>query len=231
VNPLQGESPLRLGGRTYTLVYDWRALAVMARAVGSRPNLFDPDVLAASLLAGLERHHGTVTKEDIFDANPAMGAVVSDFHKALQLAYFGHRVMPQDGGGGPRQEPEDHLEQIAKAYGTAFRVGIRPSEFWTLTPFQTDVIVEAHTETLRDDFETLLSVAWHNAVFQRAKTLPPLKNLFRREHDPARITDTDDPDQIAAKQMIAALRGATQAKSIAVRQDNTPTPDYSAGTL
>lgn len=226
MNPIQGESPLLLGSETYTLVYDWRALAVMAQAAGSDPNLFDPETLACVLVAGLARHHSGMTAADIFDASPPMAAVVADFNTALRTAYYGHREPPpkDDSGGGQPIDP-NRLEQIAKVYATAFRAGISPADFWSLTPFQTGLLVEANAESMQDEFDKLIAAGWHTAVFSRAKTIPPLKTLFPPKHDPTRISDDDDPDQIAAKQMIAAMMGATKVKSIALQ----PPPPESTG--
>jgi hypothetical protein len=228
VNPIQGEAPLVLGGETYTLVYDWRALSVMAHAVGADPNLFDPQTLACVVVAGLAKHHGGMTQADIFDASPPMAEVVNGFNNALRIAYYGHREPPpkDESGGGQPIDP-NRLEQIAKVYATAFRAGISPADFWSLTPFQTGLLVEANAESMQDEFDKLIAAGWHTAVFSRAKTIPPLKTLFPPKHDPTRINDDDDPDQIAAKQMIAAMMGATKVKSISLQP---PSPDSPGDT-
>ena len=211
-NPIQGEAPLVLGGVRHTLIYDWRALAVMEDAVGPSANLFDPQTLAATLVIGLERHHGGISLDVIYDASPPLAVAVAAFNQAMKLSYFGHRAPPQDKGDPVPQQ--DRLEQISTAYVTAFRIGIQPSEFWRLTPFQTNLLVQANAEKEKDDFEKLISASWHTAVFSRCKTMPPLKSLFRKEHDPTLVLDGDDEDQIQAKQMIAAMMGATKVKSI-----------------
>jgi hypothetical protein len=228
VNPIQGEAPLVLDGAVYTLVYDWRALAVMAQTVGSDPNLFDPQTLACVIVAGLAKHHGSMTQGDIFDASPPMAVVVEDFNNALRMAYYGHREPPpKDESGSTAAIDPNRLEQIAKVYATAFRAGISPSDFWSLTPFQTGLLVEANAEALQDEFDKLIAAGWHTAVFSRAKTIPPLKTLFPPKHDPTRVNDGDDPDQIAAKQMIAAMMGATKVKSISLQ----PPPPDSSGDI
>ena len=229
MNPIQGEAPLVLDGTVYTLVYDWRALAVMAQAVGADPNLFDPQTLACVIVAGLARHHGDMTQADIFDASPPMATVVEDFNNALRMAYYGHREPPpKDESSGSQAIDPNRLEQISKVYATAFRAGISPADFWSLTPFQTGLLVEANAEAMHDEFDRLIAAGWHTAVFSRAKTIPPLKTLFPPKHDPTRISDDDDPDQIAAKQMIAAMMGATKTKSISLQPtlpDNSGDPE------
>ena len=228
-NPIEGETLLVLAGVPYTLVYDWRALARMAHAVGATANLYDLDTLATVIVIGLEKCHGSIGPDLLFEASPPPSVPINGFNNALQMAYYGHRMPPRAddgnadsgsvGGGG---QDIDRLDQIAKAFGVAYRVGIRPGEFWDMTPFQTNLLVEANAERLRDEFETLLSASWHTALFSRAKTMPPLKSLFRRGPDPTEVLDGDDPDQIAAKQMIATMMGATKVRRI-ITQGQSPT--------
>lgn len=227
-NPIQGESPLVLDGVPYTLVYDWRALARMAHAVGANANLFDLDTLATVIVIGLEKCHGSIAPDLLFDASPPLSVPINGFNNALQMAYYGHRMPPLSEDGNTNSETVsgdkdvDRIEQIAKAFGVAYRVGVRPGEFWDMTPFATNLLVEANAERLRDEFETLLSASWHTALFSRAKTMPPLKSLFRRGPDPTEVLDGDDPDQIAAKQMIATMMGATKVRRI-ITQGQSPT--------
>lgn len=216
-NAIRGEAPLHLGGSVYTLCYDWNALAVIAHKVGQDVNLFDPETLAVVLSLGLSKHHPGVTPDVILDASPPLGAAVQDYNLAMRYCYFGHGAPPdrEDAGGqGSDAPPPDRMGQIVQAYGTAFRCGIGAADFWGLTPFQTNVLVTANSEKLKDDFETLLSAAWHTAVFSRIKEIPPLKSLMRNHRDPTIVNDDDDEDQIEAKKMIAALMGATQASRI-----------------
>lgn len=217
-NPIQGESPLVLGGRRYTLLYDWRALAVMADKVGTDVNLFDPATLATVLVIGLAKRHPGVTADMIFEASPPLGVAISDFNRAMRFSYFGHKqpTEPETVSDVPSPPPDDRLEQIAKAYATAFRAGIRPCDFWDLTPYQTNLLIHAHAESMRDEFETLISASWHTAVFTNSGSkIPPLKSLFRKVHDPTRVMDGDDDETVQAKAMIAAMMGATKTRTVA----------------
>ena len=151
-----------------------------------------------------------------------IGPTVADFNRALRYAYFGHRTPAVDADdAAPARQEESRLDQIARAYTAAFRAGVSPVDFWGLTPFQTQLLIEAHGERLKDEFESLIAAGWHTAVFSRAKTIPPLRSLFRREPDPTQINDGDDDDQIAAKQMMAAMLGATKARSVSMQQPAT----------
>ncbi len=75
--------------------------------------------------------------------------------------------------------------------------------------------MEAHAESVRDEYDAILFASWHTAVLTNAGSkIPPLKKLMQREPDPTEIRDGDDDDMIAAKQMMAAMMGATKAKSV-----------------
>lgn len=215
-NPLRGESPLILGGRIYTLCYDWHALAVMAHEAGDSVNLFDPDILATALAIGLSRHHPGFDRDRIFSVSPPIGEAVKAFNGAMTRCYFGHEK-PDDSRAASTPSTasdESRLDQISKALGVAFGCGIRPDHFWAMTPYQSKVAVAAHSERTKDELEMLLAASWHTAVFGRIKTIPPLKSLMRNHHDPTAVNDDDDDEQIRAKAMMAAFMGATKVRSI-----------------
>lgn len=68
---------------------------------------------------------------------------------------------------------------------------------------------------MQDSYDAILYASWHTAVLTNAGSkIPPLAKLLQREPDPMEVREGDDADQIAAKQMMAAFMGATQAKSI-----------------
>ena len=59
-----------------------------------------------------------------------------------------------------------------QAYRAAVVAGISPVEFWTLTPYQTRIAMEATLE--RSDKQ-----AWMIAAFTRSKKLPKFESLNR----------------------------------------------------
>jgi len=59
-----------------------------------------------------------------------------------------------------------------QAFKKAILAGIRPIEFWQLTPYQTRIAMEATLE--RSDKQ-----AWMIAAFSRAKKLPKFEKLSR----------------------------------------------------
>lgn len=63
----------------------------------------------------------------------------------------------------------------------AIRLGLAPSEFWQLTPYQTQLILNQQPEMRRDESNMLLFGAWQTARLQRGKKLPNLKTILIRE--------------------------------------------------
>ena len=61
---------------------------------------------------------------------------------------------------------------MVQAYRAAVVAGISPTEFWSLTPYQTRIAMEATLE--RSDKQ-----AWMIAAFTRAKKLPKFERLGR----------------------------------------------------
>lgn len=68
---------------------------------------------------------------------------------------------------------------------------------------------------MREEYDVLLSMAWHNAVLTNSGSkIPPLDKLLNRKPDPTVAREGDDADQIEARKMIAALMGTTKAGTI-----------------
>jgi hypothetical protein len=63
---------------------------------------------------------------------------------------------------------------------TAFRYGIRPEEFWGLTPVETRKWCEQAAEREIADHRLGLWSAWHQEAFRRTKRLPKLSTLLGR---------------------------------------------------
>ena len=57
------------------------------------------------------------------------------------------------------------------SYQTAVRHGIGPLDFWSLTPYQTKLAIDA-------SHENMLICSWHIAAFSRQKRLPKLQKLL-----------------------------------------------------
>ena len=70
---------------------------------------------------------------------------------------------------------EDFVRQSQR---NAFRFGMSPSEFWSLTPYELTVFIEERAEARQAEYREAMSIAWHTALFQRSKKLPDLRALM-----------------------------------------------------
>lgn len=57
-------------------------------------------------------------------------------------------------------------------------MGIQPSEFWRLTPYQFGVLVASRVEEIDGERKFALWTAWHAAALQRVGTMPKLEKLL-----------------------------------------------------
>jgi len=72
------------------------------------------------------------------------------------------------------------VEQLTIAVG---RFGIKPSEFWELTPYEFSLIVQYKNEELNSKYNEMLFLAWHIEALQRQKKLPKLDNILIKKKD------------------------------------------------
>lgn len=61
----------------------------------------------------------------------------------------------------------------------ALRAGIGVQEFWDLTPVETYMAIEASIWREQQRQKQSIAQAWYSAALQRAKRLPPLKQLLQ----------------------------------------------------
>ena len=225
-SPFKGIGVLSLSGQDYALVYDWDALLRMAQEHGDDIDMFVPDTIVAVILIGLQRFHPDMTADAILATAPPLVTLLAAFNRALHLSYHGFRDprKPEEPNpADPPPKPVSKLDRIAESFELSYRAGIRPADFWSMTPFQTTLIVETYFKVQNDQFERMIVQAWYSALFERAKEMPPLNSLFNKQADPTRINDDDDDDQIAAKRMMLAFMGATKTIS-ATTAASSPTP-------
>src|SRR5690606_19560138 len=71
-------------------------------------------------------------------------------------------------------------DPITEAREAAFRAGLKPHEFWRLTPHETRLWCMARADEWRDRYRLSLFGAWHAGAFGRVKRLPPLKRVLAR---------------------------------------------------
>ena len=97
-NPHAGEVTITIGGRPYTLVYDWTAIATLTDAfgkefdsvLGEAMDKLDTAILARALEIGLRKHHpGNLDAAAIMQASPPLISVNSAISEALTRAFWG----------------------------------------------------------------------------------------------------------------------------------------------
>src|SRR4051794_24089749 len=95
-----GETPFKIGDKTLTLVFDWRAMAQAQEAHGKDvfKDLMNagPEVIADVLAIGLSKNHPDITKEKVLDFSPPMIPAINTINQALLYAYFGPDGPPKD---------------------------------------------------------------------------------------------------------------------------------------
>ena len=104
-NKYKGDTVLDIGGKKYTLRYDWNAIGMLVTELGKGFEQkiidaaleMDMPVLAKALAIGLERHHaGELTDKDIARISPPIVAVFDAVNRAISLAFYGKAEAPAD---------------------------------------------------------------------------------------------------------------------------------------
>lgn len=107
VNRDRGEVALVMGGETYVLHYDWRAVGLIRERFGAKEfeaklaalgDGVDVAGLAEVVVIGLARNHPDMTAEMVLDLSPPMVETVNAFNDALTLGFFGPNGAPEDDG-------------------------------------------------------------------------------------------------------------------------------------
>ncbi len=86
------------------------------------------------------------------------------------------------------ERPDDPLREAQKA---AYRFGMTPDQFWTLTPDETYCWIESRFEAEGSRHKENAWLAWHIACFSRQKRLPSLQSVMGKldkKHPKARQT-------------------------------------------
>ena len=65
-----------------------------------------------------------------------------------------------------------------------------------MTPGELHIVIEAHTEKEKMQFKNDITVAYYNAIFQRAKTMPRLENVLKDLDGKKEKTDSDMFDMV-----------------------------------
>lgn len=77
----------------------------------------------------------------------------------------------------------------------AIQAGIRPADFWDLTPYQTYLFIKEYRESIKRAHAENVAVAWLNARWQRCKEMPTLQKVLDSLHnEQARIEGSKKPE-------------------------------------
>lgn len=76
----------------------------------------------------------------------------------------------------------------------ALRAGVAWRDFWSLTPYATRLIIEAHSENVRLNFETAITASFHSAYFSRMDRLSSrdLEKALKRKPKQTRQQSDDE---------------------------------------
>lgn len=109
---------------------------------------------------------------------------------------------------------EEEVEPVVQAMGQAFRCGIAPDIFWSLTPFILNQAVFARNESAKDEvligMQLSLMTGWHGANYNRAKDLPSLEGDLRKL--------VEGPIELTPEQSVDQMRTFLNASKVAAKQ-------------
>lgn len=103
MNKYTGEVDIKLGEKTCTLIYDWRAIAQIQSTLGKdfitdlQKNV-NPGSIAEVLVIGLKKKNPEVTVDQILDASPPLLHTIEIVATAIGFAYFGAEGVPEKAG-------------------------------------------------------------------------------------------------------------------------------------
>jgi hypothetical protein len=83
---------------------------------------------------------------------------------------------------------------VATAFRAAAEAGLKPGEFWQLTPYETRIWIDGQSKAERRRYRLALWSAWHVEAFRRRRRLPRLA-LYLRRLDPQPIRP-QSPEQV-----------------------------------
>lgn len=63
---------------------------------------------------------------------------------------------------------------------SAVRAGIRPAEFWDMTPVELAITIDAYVEHETAEFKQGLTMAYMGASWQRSKKMPRLETVLNK---------------------------------------------------
>jgi len=106
----------KIDGRSYSLWFNWAALAEVAEKYGDSPNLFQPETVAFVGSAGLRERHPNMTPERIMELSPPLIPFANDVQEALKFAYFGDAGVPDEDGVKKKRSLTGWLKRFGRRW-------------------------------------------------------------------------------------------------------------------
>lgn len=123
VNPVTGMAEVDICGKTYSIRFDWDALAAVNEAHGDAPNLFSAEVVASVAAIGMRKHHPEMTSERITELSPPIVPFATEVQRAIQWAYFGPEGLPEESEAGDEEKKSPKkvgwLHRLKRLFGMA----------------------------------------------------------------------------------------------------------------
>ena len=114
---------------------------------------------------------------------------------------------------------------------TAFRIGLKPNDFWDLTPNELKLCVEATNDRVMAERERDLWVSWHTAFLHRVevKYFPKLSELMAKLRPGADSDDAKPDTKAVSRDLMNALlqlpaKPPTKDAADAFPQEPPPSP-------
>jgi predicted Co/Zn/Cd cation transporter (cation efflux family) len=85
----------------------------------------------------------------------------------------------------------------------AARIGIKPAEFWDMTPAELEACADGYMESYVDSYRQIIEHAWYVAVLGRAKKIPNINTLTKSIK-----TKKEKQKKQSAEEIYGALIGA-----------------------
>ena len=101
MNKYTGQLTFKIGKKTGTLCYDWKALAeiksLFSASIVEQLNGANPDTIADLMAIGFKKYSPEITKEDILADSPPLVKAIEAIGLAVSIAHFGPDEIPEQG--------------------------------------------------------------------------------------------------------------------------------------
>lgn len=194
MNRIRGERRLEVGDESYVLLFTNEAYVELDDMLpeGGLPQAFTGTgvrALQALLWAGTRHHHSEdfTTLEDINDLIDDLNDA-GLFYPALNITIEAYKAaQPERDPDEEDIEPDPNAQPFSwkRFLKQGLRIGLKPQEFWAMTPDETSMQIEAYNDRW-DDFSERMS-----------HLLPPLHNVHvTKKHHAKNAKDFFDREKI-----------------------------------